>query len=212
MQGIRSLSPARNGPCFDYPSRVLSTSLALALFVSLTPPSIPALGQTTPKAVAPKRVKTYPLHNWKNITCRAKGRFQDRGYCDSAVIDQIVADGKSAIPILISQITDSRWIAEPVYDFWPRIRTGELAYFILGNLFVDDTWQKTTMPALFPPEDCGSDEPSWVCWGKFRETHTLKELRKRWMGFWNTNKDKIYWDAKALCFRLSHTKIESGKR
>ena len=141
MQGIRSLSPARNGPCFDYPSRVLSTSLALALFVSLTPPSIPALGQTTPKTIAPKREKSYPLHNWKNITCRAKGRFQDRGYCDSAVIDQIVADGKSAIPILISQITDSRWIAEPVYDFWPRIRTGELAYFILGNLFVDDTWQ-----------------------------------------------------------------------
>jgi len=48
-------------------------------------------------------------------------------------MDQIVADGKSAIPILISQITDSRWIAEPVYDFWPRIRTGELAYFILGT-------------------------------------------------------------------------------
>ena len=186
--------------------------MALALFVSLTPPSIPALGQTTPKTIAPKREKSYPLHNWKNITCRAKGRFQDRGYCDSAVIDQIVADGKSAIPILISQITDSRWIAEPVYDFWPRIRTGELAYFILENLFVDDTWQKETMPALFLRQDCGHDEPGWVCWGKFRETHTLKELQNRWIDFWNTNKDKIYWDTKARCFRLSDTKIESDKR
>jgi len=91
---------------------------------------------------APSKTKVYALSTWKNITCRAKGRFQDRDYCASAVMDQIVADGKSAIPILISQITDSRWIAEPVYDFWPRIRTGELAYFILGNLFVDDTWQK----------------------------------------------------------------------
>jgi hypothetical protein len=31
-------------------------------------------------------------------------------------MDQTVADGKSAIPVLISQITDSRWIAETVYD------------------------------------------------------------------------------------------------
>ena len=81
--------------------------------------------------------KAYALSTWKNMTCRAKGRFQDREYCASAVMDQIVADGKSAIPVLISQITDSRWIAEPVYDFWPRIRTWELAYFILRDLFVE---------------------------------------------------------------------------
>ena len=124
-------------------------------------------------------------------------------------MDQIVADGKSAIPILISQTTDPRWIAEPVYDFWPRIRTGELAYFILSDLFVDDTWQKSTMPAFFPHQNC--DGPSWVCWEKFRKTHTLKELQARWMVFWKTNKDKIYWDGKARCFRLSDAKIESGK-
>ncbi|HTY61221.1 MAG TPA: hypothetical protein VMG30_03085 [Acidobacteriota bacterium] len=51
------------------------------------------------------------------MSCRAKGRFQDRDYCDSKVIDRIVADGKDAIPILISQITDVRWIKEPVYDY-----------------------------------------------------------------------------------------------
>jgi hypothetical protein len=60
-----------------------------------------------------------------------QGRFQDRDYCASAVMDQIVADGKSAILVLISQITDSRWIAETVYDYSLRIRTGELAHFIL---------------------------------------------------------------------------------
>jgi len=122
--------------------------------------------------------KAYPLSTWSNKTCRAKGRFQDRDYCESAVMDQIVSDGKSAIPVLISQITDSRWIAEPVYDYWPRIRTGELAYFILEDLFLEDTWQKSTMPALFPVHEC--NEPSWVCWGKFRKTHSLKELRARW--------------------------------
>ena len=124
-------------------------------------------------------------------------------------MDQIVADGKSAIPILISQITDSRRIAEPVYDFWPRIRTGELAYFIPSNLFVDDTWQKSTMPALFPRPPC--DEPSWVCWEEFRKTHSLKVLQARWMEFWSANQGEIYWDAKARCFRLSDAKIENDK-
>jgi hypothetical protein len=178
---------------------------ALVLPLILLSEALPKSGQTVPA-----RAKTYPLSAWSNITCRAKGRFQDRGYCASAVIDQIVADGKSAIPVLISQITDSRWIAEPVYDFWPRIRTGELAHFILSDLFLDDTWQKSTMPALFPQEKC--DEPSWVCWEKFRRTHSLKELQTRWSSFWKANQDKIYWDGKARCFRLSDPGIESGKR
>jgi hypothetical protein len=134
----------------------------------------------------------------------AKGRFQDRGYCNSAVMDQIVHDGKSAIPVLISQITDARWIAEPVYDFWPRIRTGELAYFILEDLFLDDSWQKSTMPPLFPPQQC--NEPSWACWERFRKTRTLKALQMTWIGFWKKNQGRIYWDEKARCFRLSNVK------
>jgi hypothetical protein len=103
--------------------------------------------------------KAYPLSTWRNLTCRAKGRFQDREYCSSPVIDQIVADGKNAIPVLISQITDSRLITEPVYDYWPSIRAGELAQFILSDLFLDDTWQKKTMPELFPFPPCS--DPSW---------------------------------------------------
>jgi hypothetical protein len=144
--------------------------------------------------------KAYALSKWKNMTYRAKGRFQDREYCAYAVMDQIVTEGKSAIPVLISQITDSRWIAEPVYDFWPRIRTGELAYFILGDLFVDDTWRKSTMPPLFPEQHC--DDASWVCWARFRKLHSLADLQAGWMKFWKTNKDRIYWDDKGRCFRL----------
>jgi|HubBroStandDraft_5_1064220.scaffolds.fasta_scaffold00194_13 hypothetical protein len=164
----------------------------------------------TPGQAGAPRTKNYPLNTWSNITCRAKGRFQDRDYCSSAVMDQIVADGKSAIPVLISQISDTRWIAEPVYDYWPRIRTGELAYFILGDLFLGDTWQKRTMPALFPDRHC--DEAAWVCWGEFRKTHTLKELQSRWMEFWKANQDRIYWDEKARCFRLLDANAESSKR
>jgi hypothetical protein len=180
----------------------LPAILTLALFPLFLSVPILASGQTVSA-----RPKVYPLRTWSNITCRAKGRFQDRDYCASAVMDQIVSDGKSAIPVLISQITDSRWIAEPVYDYWPRIRTGELAYFILGNLFIDDTWQKSTMPALFPRQDC--DEPSWVCWEKFRKTRSLKELQARWLAFWKANHEKIYWDDKSRCFRLSNAKSQA---
>jgi hypothetical protein len=145
--------------------------------------------------------KTYPLSNWRNMTCRAKGRFQDRGYCTSAVIDRIVADGKSAIPVLIAQITDSRRIAQPVFDFWPPLQAGDLAHFILESLFLDETWEHSTMPALFPAEKC--DEPSWVCWEMFRKQHRLTEIQARWNEFWEANKDRIYWDEKGRCFRLA---------
>jgi hypothetical protein len=166
------------------------------LLVTFLSTSTLAAGQTKQG-----HANTYPLSTWSNMTCRAKGRFQDRDYCSSAVIDRIVADGKSAIPVLIAQITDSRWIAEPVYDFWPRIRTGDLAYFILENLFSDETWRHSTMPALFPPENCA--EPASVCWASFRKRHNLVEIQARWAAFWKANKGRIYWDEKARCFRLA---------
>jgi hypothetical protein len=143
------------------------------------------------------------------MNCRAKGRFQDREYCSSPVIDRIVADGKSAIPILIGQITDSRRIPEPVFDFWPTIRAGELAYFILADLFLDDSWQKSTMPELFPVETC--DEPGWVCWGRFRKKHSLNEMQAQWTKFWKAHRERIYWDGKARCFRLTDAATPVGK-
>jgi hypothetical protein len=155
----------------------------------------------TNTAFAQAPAKSYPLSTWDNITCRSKGRFQDAEYCSSRVMNRIVSDGKSAIPVLISQITDSRIIAKPVQDFWPLIRTGELAYFILEDLFLDDTWQKRTMPELFPVEKC--DEPGWVCWANFRMKHSLQDLQAKRSMFWEANKQKIYWDGKSRCFRLS---------
>ena len=195
--GVRTNLPQR--PLLESPvmlSRKWALSVRGLLLGSVLSISTPASSQ-----IKKDQTKKYLLSTWSNMTCRAKGRFQDREYCSSAVIDRIVADGKSAIPRLISQITDSRWIAEPIYDFWPRIRTGELAHFILENLFVDETWRHSTMPALFPPEKC--DAPSWDCWASFRKGHTLGEIQTRWTAFWEANKERIYWDEKARCFRLA---------
>jgi hypothetical protein len=181
------------------------TVLALSLLFFLVSAPQRKAGQA-----AATRTKTYALNTGSNEMCRAKGRFQDRDHCGSAVIDRIVADGKPAIPILISQLTDARWIAEPVYDYWLRIRTGELAYFILGDLFLDDTWQKGPMLPLFPEQHC--DDAAPVCGGNFRKTHTLRQLQARWMEFCKANRDKVYWDEKARCFRLSAAKIASSEQ
>lgn len=158
-------------------TRMAAARALILLCIAL---SAPLFASSKPK---PAGAKGYSRSTWDNLSCRAKGRFQDREYCYSPVIDQIVVDGKSAIPVLISQITDLRWIAKPVYDYWPRIRTGELAHFILDDLFLDDTWQKSTMPALFQDQHCNENEPSWVCWGQFRKKHSLKQLQARWMAF-----------------------------
>src|ERR1051325_8615952 len=112
-------------------------SMTRALPAVLLIASLPAPSQNpSPPA------KTYPLVKWDTILCSAKGRFQD---CHHRIIDRIIADGKSAIPILISQITDERWVKGHVTDFWPPIQTGDLAWFILQELFLDDTWTKATM-------------------------------------------------------------------
>ena len=177
--------------------RARSFSVPELLLVSFLSVSTLASSQTKKD-----QTKAYPLSTLRNDgTCGSKGRFQDRFYWSQALMDRIVADGKSAIPVLISQITDSRLIATPIYCFWPPIRTGELAHFILQGLFVDENWQHRTMPALFPPEKC--DGPAWECWARFRKRHSLVEIQTRWRSFWETNKDRIYWDEKARCFRVT---------
>jgi hypothetical protein len=177
----------------------LKSLVPLLLLASLAAPSSGQVVST----------KTYALATWNNDTCGAKGRFQDSFYCSSPVIDRIVTDGKSAIPVLISQITDSRFIEKPVYHYWPRIRAGELAHFILSDLFLDETWTKRTIPDLFPQESC--NEPGWVCWGNFRKTHSLNQIQTRWMEFWKANRERIYLDNKARCFRLSDAKTDSKR-
>jgi len=62
------------------------------------------------------RVKKFPLRKFDEIngSCRAKGRFQDKDYCSSRMMDQIIAQGKDAIPVLISQIIETRAMKRPV--------------------------------------------------------------------------------------------------
>jgi hypothetical protein len=147
--------------------------------------------------------KAYPLWAFDEIshTCRAKGRLQDRDYCGSHLMDQIVSDGKDAVPVLISQLGDTRPTKEPIYDYWSLTTAGDVAYFILNNLFTDADWKTFNMPGLESlNEKC--DSYAEDCWHRFLKKHGRKFIQDQWFAAWKKNKDRVYWNEEARCFRL----------
>ena len=89
-----------------------------------------------------KRVK-YQLTKFDNTGCEAKGRVQD---CNGKVMQQILADGKDAIPILISQLTDTTRTKNQIADYWFDTRTGDVAYVVLTDLFTKPDEETSQMP------------------------------------------------------------------
>jgi hypothetical protein len=147
-------------------------------------------------------LKELQLWKFDEVGCRAKGRLQDKDYCKSAVIDQIIAQGKGSIPILISQITDTRPMKEPIYDFWGPMTVGDVAYLVLMSLSLDSDWKTLTMPGLKQIDlDCGAS--SEQCYRQLLEKHGRKFIQDQWLAAWNANKKRVYWDVKARCFRVS---------
>ena len=134
--------------------------------------------------------------------CRAKGRLQDKEYCESKLMDQIIARGKEAVPILISQLTDTRDGKKPIYDYWSQTTAGDIAYFVLNDLFSDSDWKTFNMPGLESLRD-NCDDAAENCWRRFLRKHGRKYVQDQWLAAWRLNKDRVYWDEQARCFRLS---------
>jgi hypothetical protein len=146
----------------------------------------------------------FPLWSFDEVnhSCRAKGRLQDKEYCESKLMDRIVAQGKDAIPILISQLTDTHASKEPIFDYWSRTTTGDIAYIILNDLFTDSNWTTFNMPGLKALHDNCPDAAE-SCWRRFLRKHGRKFVQNQWLAAWSTNKNRVYWDEQARCFRLT---------
>lgn len=158
-------------------------------------------------AAEPSKPKEFPLWKFDETTtyptCRAKGRLQDKGYCESKLMDKITAQGKAAVPVLISQLTDdTRRTRMPIYDYWSYTTAGDIAYFILNDLFTDSDWKTFNMPGLEPLKD-NCTEAAETCWRRFIETHGRKFVQHQWRAAWAKNQQRVYWDKGARCFRLS---------
>jgi hypothetical protein len=155
----------------------------------------------------PSRPTEFPLWKFDEMTtyptCRAKGRLQDKGYCESKLMDKIIAQGKAAIPVLISQLTDdTRSTRKPIYDFWSYTTAGDIAYFILSSLFTDSDWKTFSMPGLEALKDNCTDAAE-ACWRRFIENHGRKFIQDQWRAAWDKNQQRIYRDKAARCFRLA---------
>jgi hypothetical protein len=174
---------------------------AVALFVL-----IPLILLAQPQSKT-KRSK-YSLTKFHN-GCMAKGRVQD---CGGDVLDQILADGKSAIPILISQLTETAPAKFEIADFWWGTRSGDVAYVILTDLFSDADGKTFGMPGApgwsIVSEGCQSTAQG--CWSDYVHKHGRLSVQRAWLRAWNLNKEKVYWDAKARCFRLAGEKTSLG--
>jgi hypothetical protein len=138
--------------------------------------------------------------------CEDKGRFQD--YSDK-VIEQIIAVGPKAIPVLIGKITDLRPAGtetdEPIICYWYGMAMGDIAFCTLLDLFTDSTGGKTTMPGAGWNDMLGSNDrrlPAREQYNDFINTHGRKALQAKWQRLWNKYGSQMYWDAKERCFRL----------
>jgi len=135
--------------------------------------------------------------------CEDKGRLQDY---PSKVMDQIVAAGPEAIPVLIEMIADARMAktSEPIICYWPGMAIGDIAFCTLSDLFTDSTYVKNTMPGaawdemLVPP----SSRPAWDQLHDFIKKHGRSALQAKWQRLWDTYGTHMYWDAKERCFKL----------
>ena len=150
----------------------------------------------------PKRAK-YALTEFNNYGCMAKGRVQD---CSgSTVMRQILMDGKAAIPTLISQLTETTRTKYQIGDYWFDTRSRDVAYVVLTDLFTDSDLHTFGMPGV----------PDWSiiikgcttvaegCLNKYFRKHGRLYVQKAWMRAWSRYKDKLNWDTKAQCFRIS---------
>ena len=146
-----------------------------------------------------------PLWRFDELTtqgsCRTMGRFQDKEYCDSKVVDQVLTLGKDAIPILISELTDTRKTKHSVYDLWKYTAAGDIANSLLFDLFTSSDLRMADMPELDALQmEC--KKPGEPCWRKFLQRKGRRFVQEQWTAAWNAHKDNIYWDETARCFKL----------
>ena len=174
-------------------------AMLLSCFLLISVTCEPAFGQRSQQ-----KQRGFPLLDFSQGTnCHEKGRLQDQGMCQAKVIDQIIAQGNEAIPILISQLTDTTQLKEPVFEFWNGPMTiGDLADAVLDDLFTNSDLRTFNMPGLERISPTCQDSAE-ACWRAVLKQHGRKFVHDQWLAAWNKNKDRIYWDSAARCFRLS---------
>ena len=162
----------------------------------------PSQAATTAKAAKP--LSEIDLSQIGHVA--PKGRVQDKDYNDLVLIDQLLANGKDAIPFLISKLEDDTKINHQVLVCWPGPATvGDVAFVILMNFTTDSSWTRTTVPGADRDSLLGKYDPTLPGvqrLSRFVEEHGRKPIRLKWEKIWAKYKDEIIWDEWQRCFRV----------
>lgn len=146
----------------------------------------------------------------KSPVLSSKGRFQTGETAlgeTNQVAKDLVANGKDAIPFLISKLDDETEIDRHIMPFWYQLHVGDLALIILGDLFTDETEVNSTIPGFGWDDflERGGDESLMgeEVLRRYIRKYGRKKIKERWQEMWERNKDKISWDEKCYCFKIA---------
>ncbi len=140
--------------------------------------------------------------NGEQICNDTGNRLQD---FPSSVMDQIIAAGPKAVPVLIRMIADRRMAntKEPLICYWPGMAIGDIAFCLLTDLFID-TGRKTTVPGAGWDDLLGPNntDPGWEPLHGFIKKHGSSALQAKWRAVWDKYRGQVFWDPKERCFKL----------
>jgi hypothetical protein len=134
--------------------------------------------------------------------CEDKGRLQDY---PSKEMDEIIAAGPKAVPVLIAMITDPRQVKtnEPIICFWYGMAVGDLALCLLTDLFADASGRSTVpgsdWSSMMDPEDKGRAAADQL--RLFVKKHGRAVLQAKWQKLWTRYGGQVYWNTKDKCFK-----------
>jgi hypothetical protein len=136
----------------------------------------------------------------------SKGRVQDKDYNPNLiVIDRLIAQGIDCIPFLIKEMGNSSRLPKSVVSHWSKTEVGDVALIILTDFFTDEDWKKATIPGTSWNEIIEIDKAENISaeesLRKFIRKHGRGALIAKWTKIWNANKDRVYWDPSARCFK-----------
>jgi hypothetical protein len=149
----------------------------------------------------PQLPHKFPLDQFAPL-CRAKGRVQDCPY--DPVTKQVLAAGNRAIPVLISQLTETDRTRTPALDFWSYTTSGDVAFIFLTDLFTDKDLSSSTVPHVPTWEKImsGCSDNAEACWRKYIRKNGIRSVQRSWQSAWERNRNQIVWDPESRCFRL----------
>ncbi len=129
-----------------------------------------------------------------------KGRIQDTSR--SSVVAALVKTGPAVIPFLVSKLEDNTEVNGHIFDYWPWVAVGDVAFVLLVDFFTNRDGV-ATVPGLTFDGVLGrtnQDVPAWDLLSDFVRQNGRAGLKREVERTLNLDKARYAWDASEQCF------------